>query len=89
MYCVDAKCSFRINTLRPQQNGHHFADSIFKCIFMKENVCILIDNLLKIVHEGPVDINSSLVYVVALNQTGGKPIPKPMLTKIHDAIWRH
>ena len=28
-----------INTLRPGQNGRHFADNIFKCIFlnMQEN----------------------------------------------------
>ena len=27
-----------INTLRPRQNGRHFADDIFKCIFVNENV---------------------------------------------------
>ena len=27
-----------INTLRPRQNGRHFADDIFKCIFFNENV---------------------------------------------------
>ena len=26
------------NTLRPRQNGRHFPDNIFKCIFLKENV---------------------------------------------------
>ena len=25
-----------INTLRPRQNGRHFADDIFKCIFLYE-----------------------------------------------------
>ena len=25
-------------TLRPRQNGRHFADDIFKCIFINENV---------------------------------------------------
>ena len=29
-----------INTLRPRQNGRHFADDIFKCIFLNEIVCI-------------------------------------------------
>ena len=28
------------NTLRPRQNGLHFADAIFKCIFLNENVWI-------------------------------------------------
>ena len=26
------------NTLRPRQNGRHFPDDIFKCIFLNENV---------------------------------------------------
>ena len=26
------------NTLRPRQNGRHFADDILKCIFLNENV---------------------------------------------------
>ena len=26
-----------LNTLRPRQNGRHFADDIFKCIFLNEN----------------------------------------------------
>ena len=30
-----------------RQNGHHSADDIFKCIFMIENLCILIQMLLK------------------------------------------
>ena len=28
------------NTLRPKQNGRHFPDDIFKCIFFNENVWI-------------------------------------------------
>ena len=27
-----------VNTLRPKQSGRHFADDIFKCIFLNENV---------------------------------------------------
>ena len=29
-------------TLRPRQNGRHFRDNIFKCIFLNQNVWILI-----------------------------------------------
>ena len=32
--------NFAINTLRLRQNGCHFADKIFKCIFLNENVWI-------------------------------------------------
>ena len=28
----------QLNTLRPRQSGRHFADDIFKCIFLIENV---------------------------------------------------
>ena len=28
----------RVNPLKPRQNGRHFADDIFKCIFLNENV---------------------------------------------------
>ena len=32
-----------VNTLRPRQNGRHFADDMFKCIFLNENVWIPIE----------------------------------------------
>ena len=31
-----------VKTLRPRQNGRHFPDDIFKCIFLTENVWIAI-----------------------------------------------
>ena len=42
----------RFNTLRPTQNGCHFADSIFKCIFMNENVWIKMNISLEVVPNG-------------------------------------
>ena len=36
-----------INPLRSKQNGRHFTDDIFKCIFLIENVQIAIKILLK------------------------------------------
>ena len=42
-----------INTLRPRQNCRHFADDIFKCIFLNENVWISIQISLKFVRKGP------------------------------------
>ena len=44
-----------INTLRPRQNGRHFADDIFKCIFLNEGVWISIKISLKFVPKGPID----------------------------------
>ena len=50
-----------VNTLRPRQNGCHFADDILKCIFLNENVWIPIEISLKLVPEGPIDNILALV----------------------------
>ena len=44
-----------INTLRPRQNGRHFADDIFKCIFLNENVLISSKISLRFVPKGPIN----------------------------------
>ena len=49
-----------INSYLPKQNGSHFPDNIFKCIFMNENFCILIKISLKIVPKCPIDNKSAL-----------------------------
>ena len=49
------------NILWPEQNGHNFADDIFKCIFLKENVCILIEISMKFVPGSPIDNKLSLI----------------------------
>ena len=46
---------YSVNTLRPKQNGQHFADDIFKRIFFNENVWILIKISLKYVPQGPIN----------------------------------
>ena len=43
------------------QNGRRFADDIFKCIFLNENVRISIQFSLKFVPKGPIDNKSALV----------------------------
>ena len=47
--------------LPPGQNYRHFADDIFRCIFVNENFCILIEISLKCVTDGPIDNNPALV----------------------------
>ena len=49
------------NSSPPGQNGRHFADDIFGCIFMNEKFCILIKISLKFVPKGPIDNNPALV----------------------------
>ena len=34
--------AFSFNSSPPGQNGHHFADNVFRCIFVNETFCIMI-----------------------------------------------
>ena len=53
------------NTLRPRQNWRHFADNIFKWIFLNENVWIPIKISLKFVPRGPINYIPVLVQIMA------------------------
>ena len=53
-----------INTLRPRQNGLHFPDDIFKCIFVDENVWISIKISLRFVPNGPIYNIPALVQIL-------------------------
>ena len=60
-----------------------FADDIFKCIFLNENVWILIEISLKFVPRDQIDNIPSLVQIMAWNRPGNKPLSEPMLTYLH------
>ena len=71
-----------VNTLRPRQNGRHFADDIFKRIFMNENVRILIKLSLKFIPKGPINNIQALVQIMAWRWPGDKPLSEPMLVSL-------
>ena len=71
-----------VNTLRPRQNGHRFADDTFKCIFLNENVRISINISLKFVPKGPINNNPALVQIKAWRRSGDKPLSEPMLVSL-------
>ena len=50
-----------INSSPPGQNGRRFSEDIFRCIFLNENICILIEISLKCVLKGLIDNNPALV----------------------------
>ena len=76
------------NSSRPGQNGRHFADSIFRGIFLKEKFCTLIKNSPNFVLKGPIDSNPALVYIMAWCWIGDKPLSYPVLTDpIHWGIY--
>ena len=75
-----AVCTFYTsNTLRPRQDGRHFADDIFTCIFFNENSCILIRISLKYVRKGLIDNNPTLVQIMAWRRSGDKPLSEPLM----------
>ena len=79
-----------INTLRPRQNGRHFPDDIFKCIFLNENVSIPIKISLKIVPKSPINTIPAYVQIMAWRRPGDKPLSEPMMVNLlmHICITR-
>ena len=71
-----------VNTLRPRQNGRHFTDDIFKCIFLNENVWISIKISLKFVPKGPINNIPTLVQIMAWRRPGDKPLSEAMMVKL-------
>ena len=67
-----------VNTLGPRQNGRHFAEDIFKCIFLNENIWFSIKISLKFVPEGPINNIPVLVQTMAWRRQGDKPLSEPM-----------
>ena len=67
------------NTLRPRQNGRHFADDVFKCIFLNGNLWISIKISLKFVPKDPINNIPALVQIMAWRRTGDKPLSEPMM----------
>ena len=68
-----------VNTLRQRQNGRHFADYIFKCIFLNENFWIFNGISLKYVPWGLIDHMAVLVQIMAWHRRGGQPLSEPMM----------
>ena len=53
-------CCHIVNSSPPEQNGCHFTNNIFRCIFVYEKFSILIKISLKFVPKGPIDNNQAL-----------------------------
>ena len=73
------QCGY-VNMLRLRQDGCHFPDDIFKCIFLNENVWISIKISLKFVPKGPINNIPALVQIIAWRWPRDKPLSEPMMT---------
>ena len=79
-----------LNTLRLRQNGRHFSDDIFKCMFLNENISVAITNSLAFVPKGPINNIAVLVLIMDWCCPGDKPLSEPMMVSltIHICITR-
>ena len=65
-------------TLGLRENRRHFADDIFKFIFLNEN-----KNFTEICFtKGPMNNIPALVQIMAWNRPGGKPLSEPMMVSL-------
>ena len=64
-----------INTLKPGQNGRHFADDVFQCIFVNENIWISL----------------MFQFPTSQRRSGDKPSSEPMISILltHICVTRH
>ena len=79
-----------VNTLRPRQNCCHFADDIFKCIFVNENVWISRKISLNFVPKVQINNIPALVQIMAWCRPGDKPLSEAMMVNslIHICVTR-
>ena len=70
------------NTLRLRQNGCHFADDIFKRIFLNDNIWIRIKISLKFVPKGPINNIPAIIQIMAWRRPGNKPLSELMVVSL-------
>ena len=75
-------CHIWFNTLRLRQNGCHFPDDIFKCIFLNENAWISLKISLKFVPKVRIHNIPSLVQIMAWRRPGDKLLSEPMMVSL-------
>ena len=87
IYEIGLQQCWLINTLRPRQNGHHFADDTFKSIFVNENVRISIKFSLEFVLKGPINNIPALAQIMAWRRPGDKPLSEPVMASLLTHIY--
>ena len=70
--CLHFSCF--INSFPPGQNDRHFADDMFKCIFLNGNILISNKISLKYVPWGLIDNMPALVQIMVWRRSGDKPL---------------
>ena len=70
------------NTLRPKQDGRHFADDIFKCIFLNESVCISLKISLKFIRKVRINNIPTLFQIMACRRPDDKPLSETIMVSL-------
>ena len=65
-----------------RQNGRHFSDDIFNCIFFNENVAISAQISLKFVPKGLINNILALVQIMAWRWPGDKSLSEPVMVSV-------
>ena len=73
---------FFFNTLRPRQNGRHFADDLFQCISVNKNIWISIKISLKFIPKRAIYNIPALVQIMAWRRLGDKRLSEPMIARL-------
>ena len=76
-----------VNILRLRQNWHNFAEHIYECIFLDENVWISITISLKFVPKVRINNILALVQIMAWRRPGDKPLSKTMMVALPTHIY--
>ena len=76
----------KFNTLRPRRDRRHFADDIFKHIFLNENVIISTKISLKFVPKGPIKKFPAVFQIMAWRLPGDKPLSEEMMVSLRTQI---
>ena len=70
------------NILKPRQNRRHFTEDIFKCIFLTQNVWILIEISRKFVTKCAIYNIPATVQIMVWRRPGDNQLSEPMLVSL-------
>ena len=73
---------YLLNTLRPRQDGRLFPDDIFKSIFFKENVQIVVKISLTCIPKAPNNNIPALVQIMTWRRLGDKPLSEAIMVSL-------
>ena len=70
------------NTLSPRQNGRSFADEIWKCIFLNEDMWTSINISLRLDSKVQIDNIPALIQIMVWRRSDDKPLSEPIMISL-------